>query len=303
MTSPDSIIKEGSSLYYSLLWIKPEQRQRVIRQLALINTISTTLHDVQEPQVAQRKIHWWHEELTRLQHAQARHPEVKACEPTLHGSIAAQEALLAILSVASEERFSAAPKSADTHKLIAKDYTARLALISHALSNRHDDLALDTHAANAALALGLHEKLARLPSLIHRGLPVFSDELYQRFNIRPSDLAQHIRLARQDNANETESTELENPTFNAIPIVEQKPGRKALLIDAVSSCLQSFNEAIACEHVRSRYQTEPLLPIWRLLILRQSQLALWSEKHPDLLRERMSLTPLTKLYKAWRNRR
>lgn len=300
-------LREGSSLYYSLLWTEPLQKIRVLNRLALIQAIGATLHDVQEPQVAERKIHWWHEELSRLLHGESRHPAAQACQSELNHSESAQQALLEILSVASEERFKAASTPTEAQQLITRDFSARLALLAHALSNDKRDLEQNTDIAPAALALGTHEKLSKLPSLIHRGMPVFSDETYRQFKLQPTDLSQHIRLSKAvESQNDHESNTIAagpESALQGIPVVTEKPERAALLHHAVVQCLHDFDIAIASDEIRSRFKSGPYLPIWRLLILRQAQLSLWSKKQPDLLRERMSLTPLSKLYKAWRHRR
>ena len=59
-------LREGSSLYYSLLWTDDAVRERLLARLSLVHTLLTTLEEVQEPEVAERKVHWWHEELERL---------------------------------------------------------------------------------------------------------------------------------------------------------------------------------------------------------------------------------------------
>lgn len=264
-----------------------------MHRLGLIRALSTTLEDVQEPHVAEQKIHWWHEEIQRLLTGVARHPDFQPCQSELASVAAAQAPCLAILSAASTQRFTPPATKAEADLLITQSFTARQALLAHALSESADDLDIDTHSDDAALALGKHEQLSRLPSLIHRGLPVFSDETYKEFNIQASDLAEHIRVASSSS-----STSLKQ-----IPIVVEKPGRQALLKAAISATHDQLRNALSNDDVVNRYKQKPYLPIWRLLVLREKQLALWQRTPPDLLRERTTLTPLAKLYTAWRNKR
>ena len=56
-------LEAGSSLYYSLLWTDDAVKERFVQRLNLIQSLNSTLDDVQDPEVAQKKIHWWHEEL------------------------------------------------------------------------------------------------------------------------------------------------------------------------------------------------------------------------------------------------
>ena len=69
---------DGSTLYYALLKVDSTKRDQMIDLLALCKTLAGTLHDVSEVTVAEKKLHWWHEEIERL-HGQsgansARHP-------------------------------------------------------------------------------------------------------------------------------------------------------------------------------------------------------------------------------------
>jgi len=309
MSSTDVIasepVREGSSLYYSLLWTDTRARQRFAERLALIKAMATTLDDVQEPQVAEKKIHWWHEELQRLTDGVARHPATQQNQAALAGLESAKALCLDVVSVASTQRFTPPATTSESDEALTRSFLARLALLAHSLSGDENDLDASRHMASAALAFAQYDQLARLPMLIHRGLPVFSDELYQRFDIRPADLAEHIRVA---SASTVEPTNTETPlttgvSLKNIPVVIEKPGRKQLIEHAIERNHATFTQSINDPETQQRYRKSPLLPLWRLLVLRHAQLELWARQPPDLLRERTTLTPLAKLWRAWRNKR
>lgn len=304
--SHTTTIREGSSLYYSLLWTAPAARQRFDQRLALIKALVTTLDDVQEPQVAEKKIHWWHEELQRLNDGCARHPALQQCQENLKNQERAQAACLDIVSAVSTERFTPFKTNEACDSSLILSFRARLALLAHALSDNPADLETSTHPELAALAFARHEQLVRLPNRIHRGIPVFSDELYQQFAIRPNDLAEHIRIA--DSAEHSSDSALPPQTpkvsrLESIPVVTEKPGRNQLLSYVVERNQADLQDAVNDVAVKQRYRHPPLLPIWRLLVLRKYQLDLWNKRQPDLLRERLTLTPISKLFRAWQNRR
>lgn len=305
-TTNAASIREGSSLYYSLLWTEPAARQRFVKRLDLIQALATTLEDVQEPQVAEKKIHWWHEELQRLFDHQARHPATQACQAELQALNGAQAMCLDILSVASTQRFTPPATIEASDQALEQSYKARLALLSHALSSNEATLDSTAHTTEAALAFGYVDQLTRLPALVHRGLPVFSDEQYQQFQIQPHDLAARIRIAAAEDTPEIGS-------IKGIPVNTERgaqesqaanlPSSQALIDALIDKSKIALDTAINHEQTRAQYRTEPLLPIWRMLVLRQQQLKLWQNKRPDLLRERLTLTPLVKLYHCWRNKR
>lgn len=302
--------REGSTLYYCLLWTPPAARQRFIERLNLIQSLSRTLEDVQEPQVAEHKIHWWHEEVQRLIDGKARHPAAQAVQASLAGNDIALQHCLSILSAASTSRFTPAASDSDADQLLIQSHSARLALLAEALSAEPMELDTSIHSAELALALGKHEQLSRLPQLLHRGHPVFSNETYQRFSINPRELATHILVDTQAHQNAEVSdlaTELQtSPVANAlksIAVVVDNPARQVMLKTVIEQTRQDFTRATQNPAISEHYRRKPLLPLWRLLILREKQLALWQRDPPDLLRERTTLTPLHKLFWAWRNQR
>lgn len=306
-------IHEGSSLYYSLLWTDPAARERFVSRLNLIQALNGTLDDVQEPQVAERKIHWWHEELQRMFDGQARHPATQACQINLTRTPALTaesesavndhapmlSACLDILSSVSTSRFTPPKDDTEADARLTRNHVAQLALLSHALSEHDDDLHQDSHSDIAALALAKHGQLSKLPYLLHRGHPVFSDEMYQRHKTKPADLAQHVRVAQPaDAADQTGSGQLKG-----IPVVQASAGKEHLIASVLSDAHATLRNAIDDEKTTRRYRRPPLLPIWRLLVLREKQAALWLKTKPDMLRQRTTLTPLKKFFIAWRNRR
>ncbi|NND92829.1 MAG: squalene/phytoene synthase family protein [Granulosicoccus sp.] len=347
-------IPEGSSLYYSLLWTDPVARQRFIARLHLVQTLSRTLDDVQEPQVAQSKIHWWHEELQRMVEGTARHPAVQACQDSLAeqrvspaattssagpgppgNTHQAMHACLQILTAASTERFTPASTIAELDRLVELDYSARLALLAHSLSDEPQELDLAAHSRTLARGLGRHERLSRLPRMLHRGLPVFSEESYRQYGVKPADLAQQVRVAgwqpiidaassstpedsSPDSSNQDSSSQdtgqaprsrssstghrIRHGSRERVGENGDNPGQRLLLSAAIAEAHAELQNALGDAAVREHYRQGALLPLWRLAVLRERQLALWQRSQPDLLRERSTETPLVKLYRAWRHR-
>ncbi|MBX2836588.1 MAG: hypothetical protein KTR35_07030 [Gammaproteobacteria bacterium] len=173
---------EGSSLYYSLLYTAPELRANVLHVLTLIDTLERTLDGVREHQVAEVKIHWWHEEIDRLFEGQPRHPETRNCQTILAPVEDSRKQLLSVLSATSSERLASTRTDAAAQQRITEDYQARLTLLFTALQQAPQSF------ATLALGLGQHHRLRRLATLLKMGVEVFSDEAYQRHNTTPDDV-------------------------------------------------------------------------------------------------------------------
>ncbi len=68
----------GSSLYYSTLFHNPQQKRRLHALFALQQELTDTVAECQDAGVARIKLQWWREEIHRLFAAKARHPVSKA---------------------------------------------------------------------------------------------------------------------------------------------------------------------------------------------------------------------------------
>ena len=275
---------DGSSLYYSLLWTQPTARINFLKRLTLIHALSSSLDDVQEPTVAEKKIHWWHEELERLAKSTPRHPACKENKDLLGGNQIAIRHCLSILSSAASTRYTQSQTDAEAYELLLSSFKSRLALLSNALHHVQadaDDTPTTTNrealnnqviqADDLALGFATHDNLYRLPYLLHRGFAVFSDETYDRHSLTPETLS----------------------TGDA----------KTILEEAINHTLSCFDSCFSDESLSSVLQQPAHLPLWRLAKLRAAQLKLWQRQGTRLVSERATLTPIRKFYIAWRHRR
>jgi 15-cis-phytoene synthase len=86
--TPDQYCQEkaaprGSRLYYSTLWLAQEQQRAVIALYALRRELIEGLEAASDPGVASAKLLWWRNELTAALGGQPRHPVMHALAPAL----------------------------------------------------------------------------------------------------------------------------------------------------------------------------------------------------------------------------
>ncbi len=265
-TTATSSLRDGSTLYYSLMFSEASIRARVVKTLQLIHVISTTLYEVSEPAVAEKKIHWWHEELERLAKQQARHPACVHVQEYLHKADAVN-ALVRILSAASNERYTPAATDDELHEMISADYSARLLLINASFGET-----TSIHCPTTALALGQTHRLTTLGIRFQHGYAVFSDESYAVLKTTPERLSK---------------------------AVESRNNVLASMINRASHALINASDEVRTVQPR----TASVLPIQIMVELRSAQLNLWKKKQPDLLNEYLTLTPLRKYFLAYRTKR
>ena len=75
--------RSGSSFYYSFLFLPPRQRSAITALYAFCREVDDTVDEIADPEVARIRLQWWRTELQRLFTGQPEHPVTRALEPHL----------------------------------------------------------------------------------------------------------------------------------------------------------------------------------------------------------------------------
>ncbi|WJW76656.1 presqualene diphosphate synthase HpnD [Thiohalobacter sp. IOR34] len=73
----------GSSFYYSFRFLPAEERGAIIALYAFCREVDDTVDDCREPSVARRKLDWWREEIGRVFDGSPQHPIGRALQQRL----------------------------------------------------------------------------------------------------------------------------------------------------------------------------------------------------------------------------
>jgi phytoene synthase len=71
----------GSSFYYSFLFLPPERRRAITALYAFCREVDDVVDEGMDPQLAAAKLAWWRAEVANLFAAKAQHPVTRALEP------------------------------------------------------------------------------------------------------------------------------------------------------------------------------------------------------------------------------
>ena len=284
--------RDGSALYYSLLPLDPNTRLSAYNLLKLVQVLADALVDVQEPKVADQKIHWWHEEISRLFEDEPRHPATRGCQITLNSMteparVRAQSHLMTILSVNSNEKYQNNQNQQQFIERIRQDFSARLSLLlelSGLADAKESEIASGPQRAENAVVhpqleayatgLGIFDRLRHCHRLRHQSYEVWPDSAYREHGLQPADLGQ---------TNKIEETH-------------------ALIGAFIEQALAQLTEALSQQSVPDKALGKASLPIYINASLRQKQLKLWQKKHVNPMQQYVALTPLHKAWHAMRCR-
>ena len=100
--SPDEYCKQkaaasGSSLYYSFLFLPPDQRRAITALYAFCQEVDDVVDEVADQAVARAKLAWWRGEVQAAFAGCAQHPVARALTPVVHAHRVAEADLTQII--------------------------------------------------------------------------------------------------------------------------------------------------------------------------------------------------------------
>jgi phytoene synthase len=100
--SPDEYCQQkaaqsGSSFYYSFLFLPPERRRAITALYAFCREVDDTVDEASDQSIARIKLAWWRSEVAALYHGAPTHPVLLALRPHLATCHIEEQHLLAII--------------------------------------------------------------------------------------------------------------------------------------------------------------------------------------------------------------
>ncbi|APZ42452.1 presqualene diphosphate synthase HpnD [Acidihalobacter ferrooxydans] len=263
--------RSGSSFYYSFLFLPEERRRAIVALYAFCREVDDVVDECSDTGIASTKLAWWREEIDRLYAGVPQHPVTRALAPAVQTYALAQEHLRDIIDgMQMDLDYDAYPSFTELSL-----YCYRVAGVVGLLATRifgYTDEATLRYANDLGLAFQLTNILRDVREDAARGrvyLPL--DEL-KRFGVAPETL------------------------------------RTSATTDAVRE-LFAFQASRARDYYRRAFDQLPDADRHAQrsgLIMAEIYLRLLDEIERDgyrILEHRIRLTPLRKLWIAWRTAR
>jgi phytoene synthase len=264
--------RRGSDFHYSLLGLPLAQRQALCAVQAFCLEISRIAEECRDPGVARTRLDWWRAELGHLFEGEPRHPVTRALQPRLAAFNLPEEYFREILDGAAMDfEYDAYPGFAELTL-----YVHRLgsvpALLAAEIQGYQDRRATPRFAHEAGAALLLFERLRDARQHAQFGRFYLPEDEMRQFGVHPGELlaAQTTDRVRQLFAFQAERIrEYHRRALDHLPETD-RPAQRNLLIRL------ELTMALLAEIAGEGYR---------------------------LLEQRTSLTPLRKLWLAWRLQR
>jgi phytoene synthase len=260
----DKAAPPGSDVYYSVLFLTPERRRATIALEAVRRELEDAVRDATDPAVVQTKLQWWRLELARLFEGRPDHPATKALQPHLAaydiGAVHLGELLAGVEADAMQNRYLDWPnlrRHGDQVAGVAGRLAARIAGHTHA------------RTLEFARQLSLAEQLVHFirnlgEDVRHNRVYVPVDEL-QRFNVPAADLfnrryAEGFKPLMAFQAERARTTYKE--ALAALPAEDRRAQRSALIRGVLAMRLLDEVEADGFQVLTQRTDLTPLRKLW-----------------------------------------
>lgn len=262
----------GSTLYYSLRYLPPQQYEALLSIFAFALAIRKIPYDCQDAGVAKAKLVWWRDEIQRLSQAQPTHPMTQALQPVLQQfNLDIQLFQDYIGGILENMKYQGYHKQTDLIQ-----HCHRLSYIPNIL---------------AAKILGCENNQEVQKFLHHLGIALSLFELI--YELREDTAKGRVYFPTED---------LNHFSLNATDLIQSQPETsiKQLLTFEANRAREFYQTALKDLPTNQRQRFHPYL------IQAAITFKLLDEIEEDgfrVLTHRIALTPLRKFWIAWRIRR
>jgi phytoene synthase len=260
----DKAAKSGSSFYYSFLFLPPQQRRAIISLYAFCREVDDVVDETEEHEIARIKLAWWREEVAKVFEDKAEHMVGKALQQTIKDSDLSQEHFIEIIDgMEMDLDYNAYP----TFKELSL-YCYRVASVVGLMSAEifgYDD----RKTLKYAHALGMAFQLTNILRDIHedsvRGrLYIPLDEL-ERFGVTTDELMENkttdnIRALLKFQAERAQN--YYNEAFELLPDCDRHPQRSGLIMSTIYRTILDEIEKDGYRVLEHRTSLTPIRKLW-----------------------------------------
>lgn len=267
----DKAAKSGSSFYYSFLFLPAPKRDAIMALYAFCREVDDAVDEISDPLVAAQTLAWWREEVSRTFSGQATHPVGKALADTL------------------------------------QDFELHEEYFHEIIDGMEMDLTEHRYPAYKNLALYCH-RVASVVGLLSAQIFGFSDRQTLKFAEKLGlafQLTNIIRDVREDAERgriylPQDEMQQFNVSEQSILALQQSNELTRLLQFQAKRAEQFYQQAMELLPEQDRYQQSTALIMAEIYRETLQEIA---RENFQVMKQRTSLTPLRKLWLAWRTLR
>lgn len=256
--------QSGSSFYYSFLFLPPARRKAITALYAFCREVDDVVDECTDAAVARTKLAWWRTEVAAIYGGNPQHPVARALAPVITAFRLPQEQLQEIIDGMEMDLTQHRYAEFAALSLYCHRVAGVVGLLSAEIFGYSDPATLK-YAENLGLAFQLTNIIRDVGEDARRGriyLPL--DEL-ARFDVTPADVL-HARESvgfRQLMDFEIErALGYYREAFRQLPAADRKAQRPGLVMAAIYQTLLAEIRADGCNVLTRHTSLTPLRKLW-----------------------------------------
>ncbi len=256
--------RSGSSSYYSFLFLPANQRRAITALYAFCREVDDVVDECQEPQVAATKLAWWRQELARVYGGQPQHPVAQALQAASSEFNLPEEQLQEIIDGMEMDLQQSRYLDFKALSLYCYRVAGVVGLLAAEIFG-YQDRRTQKYAHDLGLAFQLTNIIRDVGEDARRGriyLPI--DEL-QRFEVKAADL---LNARHSDNFRRLMDFQIERAgsyytqAIDQLPAVDRRAQRPGLVMAAIYRTLLDEIERDGCQVLTQRTSLTPIRKLW-----------------------------------------
>lgn len=256
--------KSGSSFYYAFLFLPPERRRAITALYAFCREVDDVVDEAKEESVARLKLAWWRAQVDKLFDGAPEHPVAQAMLPHLQTSGITRERLLAVIDGMEMDLDQSRYLDWAGLRKYCWHAAGVVGEMSASVFGYTDPRTLE-YAGKLGLAFQLTNIIRDVGDDARRGriyLPI--DEL-QRFDVKAADILNGVysdRFSALMKFQSDRARQLYREAALALPEADRRAQRPGLMMAAIYHALLDELERDGWQVLHQRVSLTPLRKLW-----------------------------------------
>ncbi len=254
----------GSSFYYSFMFLPPNRRRAITALYAFCREVDDVVDECQDLQIASTKLAWWRQEVSKLYAGKPEHPVTQALVPVIAEFSVPQEQLLEIIDGMEMDLQQSRYLDFKALSLYCYRVASVVGLLAAEIFGYQDRKTLK-YAHDLGMAFQLTNIIRDVGEDARRGRVYLPMDELKRFEVPVADI---LNARHSDNFRKLMEFQIERAeqfyaqAMSMLPAVDRKTQRPGLVMAAIYRTLLEEIKNDGCLVLNQRTSLTPIRKLW-----------------------------------------
>ena len=254
----------GSSFYYSFMFLPPNRRRAITALYAFCREVDDVVDECQDLQIASTKLAWWRQEVAKLYTGKPEHPVTQALVPVIAEFAVPQEQLLEIIDGMEMDLQQSRYLDFKALSLYCYRVASVVGLLAAEIFGYQDRKTLK-YAHDLGMAFQLTNIIRDVGEDARRGRVYLPMDELKRFDVSVADI---LSARHSDNFRKLMEFQIEraeqyySQAMNTLPAIDRKTQRPGLVMAAIYRTLLEEIKNDGCLVLNQRTSLTPIRKLW-----------------------------------------